>query len=1062
MSKNSKKSGKQLLIDNLFKEMNSMSAKVFDYNNNIVPANDKKNLSVNNKKINPQSPAKKNNIAVKKEIQRIDNRKTSVFNSLLGRKRLSQEHTEKTVENHQKENIKLKKEIKKIKKIKKKKPSENWFVKIAHIDTEKIDKELEERKKKIKEEEEEKQININQKLQRNLMGNKERKFMTQKEEEEERKKKEQEIKRKIIISSTENSLPIPFINPIKKTYIDKYKSFSPLINDIYKNVLDFNFYKRDLPTEDIPLFFENEAHYRYVWITNFFNELKFCLLNEKIEKSEVQNYEDADIKLDLMKANDIDERLCLFKININKKLYELKKRILKDNDIIAIYSDKATFDKNQITLRNENFLNYFLGIVTRDYDSNDLNLLLLRDYYINYINNVNIDENIEEEKNNSSMFDKKVKYLGSINSSIREYKALFDLELNNFKGIIRTDQVFLNDISNNSSNIENINKNPIIPINPLNLYLSEKEKFINNLKTSPLFNEPQKKAILKANNMKSNEILLIQGPPGTGKTHTILGLISMLLKNENNPKILVCAPSNAAIDEISARLATQGIYNSELKRAKCKFLRFGLYDRKDKEKKYLETMNGKILEKYSLEYLSDQKYKKDIDNLGERLENLRRQLNNYNKEKEKEKDNVKYNNLIGSIKNTEVSISNCLKLLSDKKYQKNIFEHDILVSSPILCTTLNNSGNERLKRASLSYEYLIVDESSQCVEPLCLIPLCHGIKKMILVGDHMQLPATVFYPKASKILYNRSLFERLIDNEYPRFILTVQYRMQKNISEFISKTFYENKLTNDEKHVDKINKELIYDIINIKNNFSFFDVHFSEELFEEDKKSYINEKEIKFSFNLIKNIISSIQKKVNYYKEEKSQKEKKKEKPENNNNNTEIINLTNEEEEKIQILRNYKFAIICTYKAQVMKFRELKKKDKFFWDRNLNDIEINTVDSFQGQERDIIIFSTVRANFKENGNILEDGEIPSSPQSPTPEDSNEKNNNNIGIGFLNDFRRMNVGLSRAKIGCFIVGHYETLKNNSYWIQLMNYCKEKKSFFQVDKDKEYDAIKNIFV
>ena len=111
---------------------------------------------------------------------------------------------------------------------------------------------------------------------------------------------EQEIKRKIIISSTENSLPIPFINPIKKTYIDKYKSFSPLINDIYKNVLDFNFYKRDLPTEDIPLFFENEAHYRYVWITNFFNELKFCLLNEKIEKSEVQNYEDADIRINLL------------------------------------------------------------------------------------------------------------------------------------------------------------------------------------------------------------------------------------------------------------------------------------------------------------------------------------------------------------------------------------------------------------------------------------------------------------------------------------------------------------------------------------------------------------------------------------------------------------------------------------------------------------------------------------------------------------------------------------------------------------------------------------------
>ena len=71
----------------------------------------------------------------------------------------------------------------------------------------------------------------------------------------------------------------------------------------------------------------------------------------------------------------------------------------------------------------------------------------------------------------------------------------------------------------------------------------------------------------------------------------------------------------------------------------------------EKEKKYLETLNGKILEKYSLEFLSDQKYKKDIDNLSERLETLRKQLNNYNKDKLKEKDNVKYNNILGSIKN---------------------------------------------------------------------------------------------------------------------------------------------------------------------------------------------------------------------------------------------------------------------------------------------------------------------------------------------------------------------------------------------------------------------------
>ena len=581
---------------------------------------------------------------------------------------------------------------------------------------------------------------------------------------------------------------------------------------------------------------------------------------------------------------------------------------------------------------------------------------------------------------------------------------------------------------------------------------------MKNLFNSKIFNEPQKNAIYKADSMKNNDILLIQGPPGTGKTHTILGLISLLLKNDMKSKVLVCAPSNAAIDEISARLATKGIYNSQMENTKCKFLRFGLYDRKDKEKKYLETLNGKILEKYSLEYLSDQKYKKDLDSLSEKIENLRRQLNNYNKDKDKN---------IGYIKNTESEISICLKLFSDKKYQKSIFEHDILISSPILCTTLNNAGNERLKKANLSYEYLIIDEASQCVEPSCLIPLCHEVKKLILVGDHMQLPATVFYPKATKILYNRSLFERLIDNKYPRYILTVQYRMQPNISKFISEVFYDNKLTNDESHIININKEPLYSLIKKENNFSFFDISYGEEIFEEGKKSYYNESEIRFCLKLVKKIITIINDQIfdyeNILKEKNieqnncidkiNNKINENENENKNENNIHDNNNTIDPEEKIKILQNYKFAIICTYKSQVIKFKDFLKTDKFFKNQKINDIEINTVDSFQGQERDIIIFSTVRANFKDEA-ILEDGEIPSSP---------EKSNNNkesIGIGFLNDFRRMNVGLSRAKIGCFVVGNFETLKNNSYWGKLLNYCKDRKSFFSVEKSNELEAIKNI--
>ena len=1024
------------------------------------------------KKNNVKNNNQKNN-KPQKITPTLNNKKTSIFQGLLGVSKPSVEVSnsellskKRILELKEAEpQKKLKKEKKSTalsKKINKNANTENLFLSALGETKENMEKAYEEKKRKEKEKE---SITMNEILQRSLMGNKVREFITQKEEEKERLEKEKEIKNNYL--PIDLSIPIPHINPIRRNNLEKYKNFRPLVNDIFKNVLSFSFYTSERPTEEVPNTFENEAHYRYIWITDFFNELKYCLLNEKIEKSELQNYESADIKLNLLHFNDIGNKLSLLKINTNKKLYELKKRILKDNDIIAVYNIKRNYEKSKITLKNEYELNYFLGIVTREHDSNELNLLVLREDYEKYVKN-----DIQEEED--IFYDKKIKYLGSINSSLREYKALLDLELSNFTSIIKTDTIFLN------NKIDDINKKPSFAIASSDFYLSEKEKFLKNLQKSTIFNEPQKNAIFKANLMKNNEILLIQGPPGTGKTHTILGLVSLFLKNENRPKILICAPSNAAIDEISARLATRGVFNSELEKTKCKFLRFGLYDRKDKEKKYLETMNGKILEKYSLEYLSDKKYKKDMDNITERLENLRRQLNNYNKDKIKNE---------GYIKNTEAEITNCLKLFGDKRYQKSLFEHDILVSTPILCTTLNNAGNERLKRINLSYEYLIVDEASQCVEPSCLIPLCHNVKKLILVGDHMQLPATVFCPKATKILYNRSLFERLIDNKFPRYILTVQYRMQSNISEFISKVFYDSKLINDDSHIVKINKEPLYSFINIQNNFTFFDIPYGEELFEEGKKSYYNKNEIKFGFVLLKKIISLIKQQIMNYEQIKNEKKKdktieivddndtkkddisnnnntikEKEKENNvineNNNNSEIKPVLDEDDEdkKIKTLLNYKFAIICAYKSQVMKFREMKKSDKFFNSPDINDIEINTVDSFQGQERDIIIFSTVRANFKDDVIALEEGEIPSSPDQSSQ--SNSNNGNNIGIGFLNDFRRMNVGLSRAKACCFVIGHYETLKNNLYWKKLMNYCKEKNSFFEVEKNKESDAINNI--
>ena len=764
----------------------------------------------------------------------------------------------------------------------------------------------------------------------------------------------------------------------KKQELPKYWNYKVKHGDIYQKILSFDFYNSKTNTEVIPDYFDNELHYRYIWVPNFFNELKFCLLNEKAEKSDVQNYKEIDTKLKFTYVAQEYDNIALLRVYANKNLNEFKKKILKDKDIIAIYPENENINFNDITIYNKNKLNYFLGVIKRDLDSYELKILIhskdVDKYDLNYNNHISTPKK-------DDLF--KIKYLNNINSSLREFNALLCLELSNFKDILNPKNL-LNAKNNENEDINN------------NSY--KKTIFIDKIKTSKIYNSSQVEIITKANNMVKNKLLLIQGPPGTGKTHTILGLTSLFML-EKNVKIMICAQSNTAIDEICYRLLNKGLYDEKLGTKKANFIRFGYTDRRDKEKKYLDSKQGKLLEKYSLEYLTDFKFKEQLENANIEKEKIAKEINSLSQNKEKNSEKIK------QLENKKAIL---MKALSKNKHEKQNYEYYLLSNTPILCTTLNNAGNERLKKNNLSYDYLIIDEACQCVEPSSLIPLCHGIKKLILVGDHKQLPATVFYPKAKSILYNRSLFERLIDNNIPRHILTIQYRMQTNIRKFISDLFYESKLMDspNKDYIDKINNNPFYTIIDINKNFSFFDLNFTKEGFDEIVKSYYNKEEIDFVYFLIKKINYSLK---NIYKE-----------------------------------NEYKYAVITPYQAQVKKYKEEKYKYNELYGL---DIAINTVDSFQGQERDIVLFSTVRANNNNNNN-------------------NTNINNSSGndaIGFLSDFRRMNVALSRAKLGCFIVGNSQKFKNDPYWGKLISFCKERNTFYSIDSINDFrKGIENIFL
>ena len=809
-----------------------------------------------------------------------------------------------------------------------------------------------------------------------------------KKREEERKLKEKEEEQKKLmnqnnLSSLMGLSKIDINSFLFKDNKPKYYNFKATRGDIYKRVLSFEFYKANLKTENIPNYFDNELHYRYIWIPDFFNELKYCLLNEKAEKSDMQNYIDADIKIQMNYQTQEYNDIGILGLFVNRNLSELKKKILKDKDVLAIYPENEKINFDDINISNTNNLNYFLGVVKREIDSYETKILVhskyIQKYRLNEDNSNRSNNNNKDNKNSNNQYFK-VKYLNNINSSYREFIALLSLELSSFKDIINPKKLLEQKPPEDND------------IMPNSVTSQRKSDFISNIKYSNIYNESQIEVLSKANNMKKNELLLIQGPPGTGKTHTILGLISLFMLNSRS-RILICAQSNTAIDEICFRLVTKGLFDEKLNYKKSNFIRFGYTDRKDKEKKYLDTKRGKILEKYSLEYLTDCKFKDKLENSNLEKEQIMKETNMLSKDKTKNAER---------LKQLESKRQTLMKALSQNKYEKQNYEFYLLSNTPILCTTLNNAGNERIKKKNLTYDYLIIDEACQCVEPSSLIPLCHGIKNLILVGDHKQLPATVFYPKAKSILYNRSLFERLIDNNIPRHILTIQYRMQTNIRQFISNLFYENKLQDspDEKYIEKINKNEIYQILDINKNFSFFDINFSDESFDDIMKSYYNWTEIDFVYYLMNQI----------------------------NDNIQQIRFKQ---------REYKYAVITPYQAQVKKFKDERKHYKYLSDV---DMAINTVDSFQGQERDIVIYSTVRSNSKNN-----------------------QNTNNDVIGFLSDFRRMNVALSRAKFGCFIVGNSQKFKSDPYWEKLINFCKEKNCFFNVlNKDDFKNTIQNIFM
>ena len=293
-----------------------------------------------------------------------------------------------------------------------------------------------------------------------------------------------------------------------------------------------------------------------------------------------------------------------------------------------------------------------------------------------------------------------------------------------------------------------------------------------------------------------------------------------------------------------------------------------------------------------------------------------------------------------------------------EKFQLNQHLETLFMNqASIVCGTLNAAGLFQV-RESLPFQTCVVDEAAQAVELSTLIPLSLGVKQLVLVGDPNQLPATILGNRDLMGNYERSLFERLQYCGVPIHTLNVQYRMNPAISEFPSKKFYNGKLENaDSVYTVPFFSQPPFNL----NPFVFFDlIDARDQVSAQMGRSNIDEATVCVSLYFALLRIAGTPLSV---------------------------------------------GVISPYAEQV---RLLKSA---FDNASCKDIEIATVDSFQGKEKDIIILSTVRTCSEANT-----------------------------VGFLADVRRMNVAITRAKHGLFIVGNANALSINPQWNELIQQAK----------------------
>ena len=450
----------------------------------------------------------------------------------------------------------------------------------------------------------------------------------------------------------------------------------------------------------------------------------------------------------------------------------------------------------------------------------------------------------------------------------------------------------------------------------------------------PELNDVQNEAVRRAH--AAEDIAIVHGPPGTGKTTTLVAAVCQNL--EIHQQLLVCAPSNAAVDLLVERLSDQGV----------SVLRIGHPARID-DKILSQTLDAKIAQHESYKELK--KLRKSADEYRSLGKKYRR---NFGREERLQRGRL---------------LDEAARLKEDAQNLENYILYDIFQRTQVVASTLVGANNTAVK--GRNFPVVFIDEAGQGLEPATWIPVLKS-HKVVLAGDHCQLPPTIKSFEAARAGLSETLFEKVIKRQKEASkMLTLQYRMPELIMGFSGRYFYNNELRaaeNTWKHYLS-EEEPVMEFIDTAG------AGFSEEL-EEDTLSTMNIEEARFTLKVLEDLLKRTGR------------------------------------DSIQ-LNQWNAGLISPYRAQVRRLREMLEESGYENSQALGEeLTVDTIDAFQGQERDIIVISLVRSN----------------PQGE--------------IGFLADTRRMNVALTRAKRKLIVIGDSATLSNHGFYKEFLDYVEER--------------------